>query len=99
MDFATALAEAQTWMDEVEGVQGVAEGELDGERCITVFVAGPDAADKIPAQLAEHKVVVEHSGLFDAQAAAVAEAPLETAAAVTEIVTAAVPRADDHDQD
>ncbi len=66
MEFAEALKTAEAWMDEMEGVQGVAEGELDGERCITVFVASLDAAKGLPEELGGHKVVVEPSGSFRA---------------------------------
>jgi hypothetical protein len=67
MEFAEALKKAETWLDEIDGVQGVAEGKANGERCITVFVAGPEAADKIPNSLGGHKVVIEQSGHFQAQ--------------------------------
>jgi hypothetical protein len=67
MKFSEALALAQRWMDDIEGVEGVAEGEIDGNRCITVFISDPAAAGKIPDHLGEHRVIVEQSGHFQAQ--------------------------------
>lgn len=67
MVFDDALKTAEAWLDEVDGVQGVAEGEVAGERCITVFVAGPDAEKSIPSKVGGYRVVIEHSGHFEAQ--------------------------------
>ena len=54
-------------MDEIEGVEGVAEGKYGDARCITVFVSTSELPEKIPDYLGEYKVVVEQSGHFLAQ--------------------------------
>ena len=67
MRFEEALRRAEAWLDEIEGVEGVAEGKEGEARCVTVFVSTPEAAETIPSFLGEHKIVVEQSGLFFAQ--------------------------------
>lgn len=66
MDIEHALHEAERWLDEIEGVQGVGQGKADGEDCITVFVSSKLVAGEIPDELHGFKVVVEESGLFTA---------------------------------
>jgi hypothetical protein len=67
MRFEEALDRATIWMDEIDGVQGVAEGQHEGERCITVFVSVPELPEGIPTHLGKYKVIVEHTGHFFAQ--------------------------------
>ena len=49
----------------IEGVEGVAVGELEsGEACIRIYISVPqeDLADRIPATLGGHPVDIEESG-------------------------------------
>ena len=62
--FNEALQKAQTWMDEIEGVAGVAEGSCDGERCITVWVTIQDAIEQLPTTLDGFQVIAEMSEPF-----------------------------------
>lgn len=64
---AEALRQAEAWLDELEGVEGVALGKAGTEDCITVFASSEEAAAKIPARLLGFRVVVEHTGSFHAQ--------------------------------
>lgn len=64
--FSQARKQAEAWLD-IAGVEGVAEGESDGEPCITVFVSLEEAAKKIPASCHGIKVVIEHTDPFGAQ--------------------------------
>lgn len=66
MDIERALRDAERWLDEIEGVQGVAQGKADGEDCITVFVSSRGTAGEIPERLHGVKVVIEESGPFAA---------------------------------
>ena len=67
MDVAKALRKAEAWLDEIEGVEGVAQGKVGEEDCITVFVNLREAAKKIPGNLHGYKVVIEYTNGFDAQ--------------------------------
>ncbi len=67
MDFATALQKAEGWLDEIEGVEGVAQGKVGECHCITVFVSQEEAAEKLPSTFHGFKVVVEHTGSFHAE--------------------------------
>ena len=51
-------------MDEIEGVHGVAQGEIDGRDCITVYVSNPEVTKKIPKELDGYPVVTEESEGF-----------------------------------
>ena len=66
MDFAEALKKAESWLDEIEGVEGIAQGLSEGADCITVFVSLPEAAEKIPSSFHGHPVIIEHTGTFHA---------------------------------
>ena len=66
MTIDEALRLAEVWMDEIDGVRGVAQGEIDGHDCITVFVSMKAGADKLPKEFHGYRVVVEESGDFDA---------------------------------
>lgn len=67
VDFPVALQQAQVWMDEVQGVEAVGEGERDGKKCISVYVSLPEAAAKLPSEFQGYKVVIEQTGPFQAQ--------------------------------
>ena len=66
-DIDEALRQAEAWLHEIEGVEGVAQGDSDGAACITVFVTIDEAAEKIPATFHGDKVVVERTDEFTAQ--------------------------------
>lgn len=66
MTIVEALRLAEAWMDEIDGVGGVAQGKKGGEDCITVFVSMKEAADKLPTKFHGFRVVVEETGNFDA---------------------------------
>ena len=67
MDIAEALRKADSWLDEIEGVEGVAQGKVGKDDCITVFVSQEEAAEKLPSTFHGFKVVVEHTGAFHAE--------------------------------
>ncbi len=66
-DFAETLRKAEAWLDEIEGVGGVAQGKKGEADCITVFVTLKEAAEKIPNDLDGHPVVVEFTDEFAAR--------------------------------
>jgi hypothetical protein len=55
------------WMA-IPGVVGTAVGELDGKRCIKVFVAerAYELAARLPTEVEGHRVVIEQTGEFRA---------------------------------
>ena len=61
MTFAEALELAESWVDTVDGVEGVAEGLSGEEPCITVFVSSDAPSGRLPSALGGWKVVVEGS--------------------------------------
>ena len=67
MNIMTALQKAEAWLDKIEGVEGIAQGESNGEDCITVFVSSPEAKEKIPEEFHGYTVVIEVAGQFEAQ--------------------------------
>lgn len=67
MDFSEALQKAEAWLDEIEGVEGIAQGEMGGKDCITVFISLNEAAEKIPNTFHGHMVVIEYSDNFHVQ--------------------------------
>ena len=67
MDLAEALSAAEAWMNEIEGVEGVAQGKVGGRDCITVFVRLEEAAEKIPRKFQGYDVVVEYTDDFHVQ--------------------------------
>lgn len=67
MNIETALKKAETWLDEIEGVEGIAQGKMDEEDCITVFVTIAEAAEKIPKQFHGFPVCIEITDPFHAQ--------------------------------
>jgi hypothetical protein len=66
MRIEEALKQAETWLDEIEGVEGVARGKTGDEDCITVFISLPEAAEKIPEQFHGFPVCTEFTGSFHA---------------------------------
>ena len=62
-DFTEAREQAEAWLD-IEGVEGIAEGESGGEPCITVFVSFKEVAEKIPPTCHGIKVVIEYTDQF-----------------------------------
>lgn len=66
LSFPDALKKAEEWM-KIEGVEGVAQGlSPDGRDCICVFTSRPGIADRFPAELGGHPVIVEETGEFHA---------------------------------
>lgn len=57
MDISPTVHKAEIWMDEIEGVIGVAQGERDGKPVVEVYVKDGTAAEKLPAELDGHPVV------------------------------------------
>lgn len=66
MDIDDALRDAERWLDEIDGVEGVARGKTEGDDCITVFVSSRSTAGEIPQSLHGYPVVVEEAGTFHA---------------------------------
>jgi hypothetical protein len=64
-----ALDQANGWIDEFEGIEGIGQGLKDGKDCIKVFVSRPlsEFADKIPKEVKGFAVVIEESGQFGIQ--------------------------------
>ena len=64
-----ALDQANGWLDEFEGIEGIGQGLKDGQDCIKVFVSRPSSefTDKIPKAVKGFAVVVEESGQIDIQ--------------------------------
>ncbi|HSR66950.1 MAG TPA: hypothetical protein VLU25_03325 [Acidobacteriota bacterium] len=63
---ASALRKAESWLDEIDGVEGVGQGKSGQEDCITVFVSHEAVAEKLPKELDGFKVVVSAGGHFQA---------------------------------
>lgn len=64
MDFEAALTEAQSWLDEIDGVVGVGQGEADGKPAIVVSVERAEVSQELPGELHGHPVVVDPTGIF-----------------------------------
>ena len=64
MSISQAVQKAESWMDTVDGVTGVAQGEQDGKAVITVFISRPDVADALPDEFEGYPVVKELSDAF-----------------------------------
>ncbi|QCK15038.1 hypothetical protein [Mangrovivirga cuniculi] len=65
-DIKTAINKATKWMDEYEGVEGVAEGNKGGKQCITVFISDEKIKSKLPEEVDGYPVVIEVSDQFNA---------------------------------
>ena len=57
MDISHTVHKAEAWMDEIEGVTGVGQGERDGRPVVEVFVKDRETAEKLPAELDGYPVV------------------------------------------
>jgi hypothetical protein len=64
MDISETIHKAEAWMDEIEGVVGVAQGERDGETVVEVFVRDKAAGKRLPRELDGYPVVPVVSGEF-----------------------------------
>lgn len=51
MDISHTIHKAETWMDQIEGVIGVGQGERNGKVVVEVYVRDHAAAEKLPAEL------------------------------------------------
>ena len=67
MDFPAVLESAQVWVENVDGVAAVGEGESEGEKCIYVYITLPDAVGKIPSEYHGYKVIIEQGDPISAQ--------------------------------
>lgn len=66
MEIEAALKKAEAWMDDIDGVVGIAQGKTGETDCITVFLSLPEMEAKIPKTFHGHPVVVEFSGPLQA---------------------------------
>lgn len=57
MDITHTIHKAEAWMDEIDGVTGVGQGERNGEIVVEVYVRDRAAAEKLPAELDGYPVV------------------------------------------
>jgi len=64
VDISRTIRKAEIWMDEIEGVVGVGQGERDGKSVVEVFVRDRESAGKLPAELDGHPVVATLTGEF-----------------------------------
>jgi hypothetical protein len=62
------MDEASSWMA-YDGVEGVGQGQKDGQDCIVVFVSCPPAtlSAQIPDEFKGYPVVLQESGQIDTQ--------------------------------
>lgn len=59
---------ATSWMDSIDGVTGVGQGQTsDGRDAVIVYVNRPEAASKLPETFEGVPVLVKTSGSFEAQ--------------------------------
>lgn len=59
---------ATSWMDSIEGVTGVAQGQTsDGRDAVVVYVSRPQAASELPVTFEGFPVIVRESEPFEAQ--------------------------------
>lgn len=63
-----AIDEASGWM-ELDGVEGVAQGEKDGKECVMVLVSCPpsELSALIPKNFKGFPVIIEESGIITAE--------------------------------
>jgi len=64
MDILQTIRKAETWMDEFEGVIGVAQGERDGKVVVEVYVDDREVGKELPEELNGYPVVKIVSGEF-----------------------------------
>lgn len=67
-DILKAIDKASKWL-EIDGVEGVAEGEISGKTCITVLVSVPasEIPVEIPSNFLGYPVIFDESGIITAQ--------------------------------
>lgn len=59
---------ATSWMDSIDGVVGVAQGQTtDGRDAIVVYISGQFAAGELPATLEGFPVIIHESEPFQTQ--------------------------------
>ena len=63
-----AVDEASGWL-ELDGVEGVAQGEKDGKECVIVLASRPasELSAVIPKTFKGFPVIIEESGIITAQ--------------------------------
>lgn len=66
MTIEEALKEAENWMFELQGVEGVAQGRLNDKDCITVFLSERETEPQLPKELHGYPISIEYSGKFTA---------------------------------
>ncbi len=66
MDITRTIHKAEAWMDDIDGVTGVGQGERDGKVVVEVFVRDQETAEKLPAELDGHPVVATITDEFTA---------------------------------
>ena len=64
MSIVQAVHKAESWMDEFDGVTGVAQGEKDGKQVITVYITRKEVADELPDEFEGYQVVTQLSDEF-----------------------------------
>jgi len=64
MDILQTIRKAEAWMDEFEGVIGVAQGERDGKVVVEVFVDAGEVGKQLPEELDGYPVLTIVSGEF-----------------------------------
>lgn len=67
MTIEEAIEKADSWLTEIQGVAGIAQGLSGGKDCITVFVTDKNAASQLPEQFHGYHVTIEFSGTFHSQ--------------------------------
>jgi len=59
---------ATSWMNNIEGVTGVGQGQTDdGRDAVIVYATSPDAVNKLPETLEGVPVLVKTTESFEAQ--------------------------------
>ena len=68
IDIARAVDEAGAWLD-IDGVEGVAQGQENGQDCIVVGVSRTvsELRDKLPTTFHGYPVVLQDWGIISAQ--------------------------------
>ena len=66
MNIEEALKIAESWMLTIKGVIGIAQGKIDEEDCITVFLSDYSVIDNIPDHINDIKVKKVIEGSFNA---------------------------------
>lgn len=64
MDIVQTIRKAEAWMDERDGVIGVAQGERNGRPVVEVFVRDKETGESLPEELDGFPVVPVVSGEF-----------------------------------